>query len=97
MLHCRKMARHQRQRAANVVRQQERCNERRCRLALAAWMDYLCTKQALQHNLCAAVDRLAMLKLETAFCAWAQHAHDRRLQHQNAENILHKVPRHPLV
>lgn len=51
----------------------------------------MCTKQALREGLCAAVDRLAMLKLETAFSAWAHHARDRCLQRQRAEHILHKV------
>ncbi len=74
-----------------MVRQQERCNERRCRLALAAWVGFVANEQALRQSLCAAVDRLAVLKLQAAFSAWAQHAEDKRLKRQRAESILQKV------
>lgn len=88
---CRKAARHQRHRAAQVVRQLARSNERRCRSALAIWADHVARNRALRARLCTAVHRLALLRLAAAFTSWACFAETKRLRCMHLEGLLQRV------
>lgn len=88
---CRRVARHQRQCAANVVRQHARSNERRCRAALAAWAEQVQHSRAVRSRLCAAVHRLALLRLSAALCAWARLAEAKRLQRARHSELVQQV------